>query len=146
MVFFRNRRWATPRRKSNVIMYAFLPIQVNRNRDSQLTLCKIHLYSTCYNNCFAFGLAFFKESAFEIRLPVLIFHQFPVDFFNVNLLPKNIVITVDIVDDGIVQVVELLQQTKLLSDPLKVWILSYCQAKQFLSTWKEKYEVTGQVI
>lgn len=138
MVLFRNSKWATSRRKSNVSMFAFLPIQARRNRDSQLTLCKIHiyiyLYSTYCNNWFAFGLAFFKESAFEITLPVLIFHQFPVDFFNVNLLPKNIVITVDIVDDGIVQVVELLQQTKLLSDPLKVWILSYCQAKQFLST------------
>ena len=137
MVLFRNSKWATSRRKSNVSMFAFLPIQARRNRDSQPTLCKIHIYIYTVQVVTIALLSVSlssKRTHLKFKLPVLIFHQFPVDFFNVNLLPKNIVITVDIVDDRIVQVVELLQQTKLLSDPLKVWILSYCQAKQFLST------------
>jgi len=44
------------------------------------------------------------------NIPVLVFQQFIVDLLNVNLLPQDVVVTVDIIDDRVVQVVQLLKQ------------------------------------
>ena len=89
MVFFRNSRWATPRRKSNVRMSAFLPIQVSRNRDSQLTLCKIHLYSTRYNNCFAFGSRFLQRERIWSYITCFDIPSIPRWFFQCQSLAKE---------------------------------------------------------
>ena len=43
------------------------------------------------------------------RLPVLIFQQFVVYLFNVNFLPQDIIIAVNVLDDSVVQAVKLLK-------------------------------------
>ena len=44
-----------------------------------------------------------------IYVPVLVFQQFIVDLLDVNLLPQNVVVTVDIIDDRVVQVIQFLK-------------------------------------
>ena len=53
-----------------------------------------------------------------IYVPVLVFQQFIVDLLDVNLLPQNVVVTVDIIDDRVVQVIQFLKQAQFFSDSL----------------------------
>ena len=53
-----------------------------------------------------------------LHVPVLVFQQFIVDLLDVNLLPQNVVVPVDIIDDRVVQVVEFLEQVEFFSDSL----------------------------
>ena len=70
-----------------------------------------------------FGSKKTKEEKTKIRqpviyVPVLVFQQFIIDLLDVNLLPQNVVVTVDIIDDRVVQVVQFLKQTQFFSDSL----------------------------
>ena len=70
-----------------------------------------------------FGSKKTKEEKTKIRqpviyVPVLVFQQFIVDLLDVNLLPQNVVVTVDIIDDRVVQVVQFLKQAQFFPDSL----------------------------
>ena len=53
--------------------------------------------------------------------PVLEFLQFLVDFLNIHLNPRNIIVAIHFLNDVIVQSVELLQQVQLLSNLVDFW-------------------------
>ena len=61
----------------------------------------------------------------ECLAPVLILQQFVVDLLNINLLPQNVIVTVDVINDGVVQAVQFLQQAQFSADSLQVWIFSH---------------------
>lgn len=80
----------------------------NNNTDNCLLWCKASKDSF---------LTFYIQKP-EIDVPVLVFQQFIVDLLNVNLLPQNVVVAIDIIDDRVVQVVQFLKQVQFFFDSL----------------------------
>ena len=66
--------------------------------------------------------------------PVLEVDELLVDFLNVNLRPGDVVVAIDILQHGVVQLVEFLQQVEFFLDAEQIRVVCDGQAKQLLTT------------
>ena len=74
-----------------------------------------------------------NSTSIKVNPPILELLKLCVDLVNVDVLPRDVVVAVDGVDDIVVQAVQLLQQDQFLLDLQQARVFRHLQAKQLLT-------------
>ena len=74
-----------------------------------------------------------KNIFVQLNPPILELLKLRVDLVNVDILPWDIIVAVDSVDDVVVQTIQLLEQDEFLLDLQQAWVLCHLQTKQLLT-------------